>query len=135
MVSILLSLIVGIITKGENMKKLALLALICGMGVLVAQEPAPQKGPPPKGEKGRPFGKGERRGPLSYKKLLDLHDKDKDGVLSKDELSKDSNMWDRWKKADVNMDGKLSEKEFNDYQKELMDRFKGGKKREDQKKD
>jgi hypothetical protein len=120
--------------KGEKMKKLALLVLICGMGVLVAQEPAPQKGPPPKEEKGRPpFGKD--RGPISWKKLIETNDKDKDGFLSKEELSGGRNMWDRWKKADVDMDGKLSEKEFNDYQKEVMERFKGGKKREDRKKD
>jgi hypothetical protein len=44
-------------------------------------------------------------------------------------------MWDRWKKADINMDGKLDEKEFNDYQKKLVERFKGGKRGEDKKKD
>jgi hypothetical protein len=124
------------------MKKLALLALMCGMGFLVAQEPGntPDKKPPTKEEGGRrPFGpKGGDKGkfgPISYKKLLETHDKDKDGVLSKDELSGGRNMWERWQKADVNMDNKLDEKEFNDYQKNLMERFKGGKRGEDRKKD
>ncbi len=123
------------------MRALAMLALVLGMGVLVAQEPAPQKDfPPAKGEKGGPRGKGPfggdkgGRGPISYKKLLETNDKDKDGVLSKDELS-GRNMWDRWQKADVNMDGKIDEKEFNDYQKKLMERFKGGKRGEEKKKD
>jgi hypothetical protein len=119
------------------MKKLALLGLMCGMGLLIAQEPAqkdqpPVKVPPTKGE--RPKGKGGF-GPLSYKKLLETNDKDKDGVLSKEELSGGRNMWERWQKADVNMDGKIDEKEFNDYQKKIMERFKGGKNREERKKD
>ena len=124
------------------MRALALLGLFVGMGILVAQEPAPKQDPPaksdrPLGGKGRsPFGKdGERRGPLSWKKLIETKGKDKDGFLSKDELSSQSNMWDRWQKADVDKDGKLSEKEFNDYQKQLMERFKGGKGREEKKKD
>jgi len=32
-------------------------------------------------------------------------------------------------------DGKLSEKEFNDYQKKLMERFKGGRGKDEKKKD
>ena len=44
-------------------------------------------------------------------------------------------LWDRWQKADTDKDGKLSEKEFNDYQKKLMERFKGGKNKEENKKD
>ncbi len=123
------------------MRALALLGLFVGLGILVAQEPAPKQDPPAKSDrplgKGRPpFGKGgDRAGPLSWKKLLETNDKDKDGFLSKDELSGGRNMWDRWQKADVDKDGKLSEKEFNDYQKQLMERFKGGKGREEKKKD
>jgi len=124
------------------MRALALLGLFVGMGILVAQEPAPQKQDvPAKGD--RPMGKGrspgskdgEKRGPLSWKKLLETNDKDKDGLLSKEELSGGRNMWDRWNKADANKDDKLSEKEFDDYQKQLMERFKGGRKREENKKD
>lgn len=119
-------------------KLLSIFLLACGMGILVAQEPAPSqgpdKGPPPMkgGKGGPPMGK---RGPLSWKKLLELHDKDKDGLLSKEELSKGSNMWDRWQKGDEDKDGKLSEKEFDAYQKKLMERFRGGKGKEDRKKD
>jgi hypothetical protein len=114
------------------MKKLALLGLVCGMGILVAQEPPVEKkdspvkpldGKGPRGEKGK-------FGPISWKKLLETNDKDKDGLLSKDELSGGRNMWDRWQKADEDKDGKLSEKEFNDFQKKLMERFKGGKKKD-----
>lgn len=110
------------------------------MSLLVAQEPAPKKDvPPAKGDRplGKgPFGKGgERSGPLSWKKLLETNDKDKDGFLSKEELSGGRNMWDRWQKADVDKDGKLSEKEFNDYQKKLMERLRGGKNKEENKKD
>ena len=118
------------------MRSLALLSLFVGLGCLVAQEPAPKQDAP-KGEqplgKGRPLGKGEKSGPLSWKKLLETNDKDKDGLLSKEELSGGRNMWERWQKADVDMDGKLSEKEFNDYQKKLMERFKGKKKEENKK--
>jgi hypothetical protein len=122
------------------MNKLALLALMYGMGILLAQEPPVEKkgdpakpldgGKGPRGGKG-PFG-GEKGkfGPLNWKKMLEVSDKDKDGFLSKDELSGGRNMWDRWQKADEDKDGKLSEKEFNDYQKKLMDRFKGGKKKD-----
>lgn len=127
------------------MNKLALLAMVLGMGILVAQEPVPQqkdsppkKEVPSKGEGKRPFGGDKGKGgfgPLSYKKLLETNDKDKDGVLSKEELSGGRNMWERWQKADVNMDNKLDEKEFNDYQKKLMERFRGGKRGEDKKKD
>jgi len=115
------------------MRALALLGLFVGMGVLLAQEPVQDKKDkfPPKGEKRG----GERFGPISWKKLLETSDKDKDGLLSKEELSGGRDMWSRWSKADVDMDGKLSEKEFNDYQKKLMDRFKGGKGREEKKKD
>jgi hypothetical protein len=136
----------GLNKKKERLdmrRLLCILALVFGMGILVAQEPVPQKnGPkqqdvPMKDGKGvPPRGKGgERRGPLSWKKLVDSMDKNKDSFLSKDELNVKSNMWDRWQKGDVDMDGKLSEKEFDDYQKKLMDRFKGGKGREDRKKD
>ena len=120
---------------------LAMFGLVCGMGILVGQEPVPMNGPkqdiPMKDGNGvPPRGKGgERRGPLSWKKLVDSMDKNKDSLLSTDELNVKSNMWDRWQKGDVDMDGKLSEKEFDDYQKKLMDRFKGGKGREDRKKD
>jgi hypothetical protein len=121
------------------MKKLALLGLLCGMGFLVAQEPAkdqpPVKVPPVKGEGKRPFGEKGKSGPLSFKKLLEANDKDKDGVLSKEELSGGRNMWERWQKADVNMDNKIDEKEFDDFQKKLMERFKGGKRGEGKKKD
>lgn len=115
------------------MRIIALLAMFVGMGILAAQEPAPKDNPPSKGDrpldgKKGPFGKGgERGGPLNWKKLVETNDKDKDGFLSKDELSGGRNMWDRWKKADVDMDGKLSEKEFNDYQKQLMEKFKGAR--------
>jgi hypothetical protein len=128
---------VGLFRKGVIMKKLALLGLVCGMGILVAQEPVPQKQDEPKKERreGGPRGEKGKFGPISYKKLLETNDKDKDGVLSKEELSGGRNMWDRWKKADINMDGKLDEKEFNDYQKKLVERFKGGKRGEDKKKD
>ena len=112
------------------MKKLALLALLCGMGFLVAQEPSKDQ-PPVK----RPFGDKGKSGPLSFKKLLETNDKDKDGVLSKEELSGGRNMWERWQKADINKDGKIDEKEFNDFQKKLMERFKGGKNGEGKKKD
>ena len=123
------------------MRALALLGLFVGMGILVAQEPAPKQDPPTKGD--RPLGKGrfpggkdgEKRGPLSWKKLVESKDKDKDGFLSKDELSGGSNMWDRWQKADADKDGKLSEKEFNDYQKQVMEKFRGGRKKEENKKD
>lgn len=127
------------------MKKLALLALICGMGFLVAQEPAPtQKDGPnkpldggkgPRGPFGGKGGEKGRFGPLNWKKLVETKDTDKDGLLSKEELSKGSNMWDRWEKADLNKDGKLDEKEFNDYQKKLIERVKGGRRGEDKKKD
>lgn len=119
------------------MRMLALLALFVGLGVLAAQEPQPlnkKDGPPPKGSRG---GKGDRPmrgGPISWKKLIDDSDADKDGLLSKDELSKNRNMWDRWQKADVDKDGKISEKEFNDYQKKVLEKFRG-KKSEDKKKD
>ena len=117
---------------------LAMFGLVCGMGILVGQEPVPMNGPkqqdvPMKDGKGVP--PRGKRGPLSWKKLVDSMDKNKDSLLSKDELNVKSNMWDRWQKGDVDMDGKLSEKEFDDYQKKLMDRFKGGKGREDRKKD
>jgi hypothetical protein len=142
----------GLIRKVVIMNKLALLSLVCGMGILVAQEPPAEKkdgpakpldgGKGPRGGKGPfggdkgPFGGDKGKfGPISYKKLLETNDKDKDGVLSKEELSGGRNMWDRWQKADEDKDGKLSEKEFNDYQKKLMERFKGGKRGEDRKKD
>ena len=108
------------------MRAIALLAMFIGLGCLVAQEPPKDKDGPPKG---RPQGKGEKRGPISFKKLLEMRDKDKDGYLSKEEL-KDRNMWDRWKNADVDMDGKLSEKEFDDYQKELLKRVRDEKKKD-----
>jgi len=121
------------------MNKLALLGLVCGMGILLGQEPPVEKKDGPakpleggKGSRGKgPFG-GEKGkfGPISWKKMLETSDKDKDGFLSKEELSGGRNMWDRWQKADEDKDGKLSEKEFNDYQKKLMERFKGGKKKD-----
>ena len=123
------------------MRSLVLASMFFGLGCLIAQEPAPQKQDPPAKTdrplgKGRPpFGKGEKSGPLSWKKLVETNDKDKDGLLSKEELSGGRNMWDRWQKADTDKDGKLSEKEFNDYQKKLMERFKDGKNKEENKKD
>lgn len=122
----------GIKLRGEKMKKLALLGLVCGMGMLIAQEPAPVKPDEPKKDRkeGGPRGEKSKFGPISWKKLLETNDKDKDGLLSKEELSGGRNMWDRWQKADEDKDGKLSEKEFNDYQKKVLERFKGGKKKD-----
>lgn len=126
------------------MKKLALLVLLCGMGILVAQEPpVEKKGDPAKpvdggkdSRKKGPFGGDKGKfGPISWKKILETSDKDKDGFLSKEELSGGRNMWDRWQKADEDKDGKLSEKEFNDYQKKLMERFKGVRGKDEKKKD
>jgi len=123
------------------MKKLVMLVMLCGMGMLVAQEPVQKKGDekPLDGGKGRgkgPFG-GEKGkfGPISWKKMLETSDKDKDGFLSKEELTGGRNMWDRWQKADEDKDGRLSEKEFNDYQKKLMERFKGVRGKDEKKKD
>lgn len=117
--------------RGFVMRMLALMGLICGMGILVAQEPAPQKQDEPKKEKRegrRPFGGEKGKGPMgppSFKGMLDKFDKNKDGALSKDEV--DSKMWDRLGKADKDMDGKVTEKEFADNRKALFDKALGKK--------
>lgn len=121
------------------MKKLALLALVCGMGVLVAQEPqkdqpptkdAPAKGPFGRGGRG-PFGsKGEKgpMGPTSWKSLTEKFDKNKDGSLAKDEV--DEKTWSRLGKEDADKDGKVTEKEHADYRKAMMDKAFGKKRGE-----
>ena len=119
------------------MNRLALLGMICGMGMLVAQEPAPQKPDEPKPERKegrRPFGGEKGKGPMappSFKSMLEKFDKNKDGALSKDEL--EGRMWDRVGKADADKDGKVTEKEFADHRKELMEKALGkkGKDRKD----
>lgn len=119
------------------MKKLALLVMVLGMGILVAQEPAPQQkdNPPVKKEGRRPFGpRGEKgpMGPPSFKSTLEKFDKNKDGAISKDEV--EDKMWERMGKADTDKDGKVTEKEFNDYRKSIMEKALG-KKRKDVPKD
>lgn len=121
------------------MKRLALFVLIFGMGALIAQEPAPQKPEEPKKERRdggrRPFGGDKGKGPvapLSFKSLLQKSDKNKDGVLSKDEV--DEKTWTRLSKYDKDMDNKVTEKEFADGRKQLLDKALG-KKQEDKKKD
>lgn len=113
------------------MRMLALMGLICGMGILIAQEPAPQKQDEPKKERKegrRPFGGEKGKGPFappSFKSMLDKFDKNKDGALSKDEV--DGKMWDRLGKADKDMDGKVTEKEFADNRKAMLDKALGKK--------
>lgn len=118
------------------MKRLALLALLFGMGALIAQEPAPQKPDEPKKEgPRRPFGGDQGKGPmapLSYKSLVQKFDKNKDGVLSKDEI--DEKTWTRLSKYDKDMDNKVTEKEFTEGRKQLLDKALG-KKKEEKKKD
>ena len=139
------------------MRRVALLGMFVGMGLLVAQEPpkdapakdAPSKDAPAKGEgRGKgpfggrfegkgPFGRGEKgKGgfvPPSFKSMLEKSDKNKDGALGKDEV--DSKMWDRLGKADADKDGKVTEKEFADNRKAMLDKFAGKKKAEENKKD
>ncbi len=133
------------------MYRLAFFGLVAGMGMLVAQEPVQEKkegAPAKEGEKrgkgpfgGRfegkgPFGRGEKgKGgfvPPSFKSMLEKSDKNKDGALSKDEV--DSKMWDRLGKADADKDGKVTDKEFADSRKAMMDKLAGKKKESEEKK-
>ena len=137
------------------MKNLALMGMFVGLGLLAAQEPqkeapkdAPPKDAPQKGEgRGKgpfggrfegkgPFGRGDKgKGgfvPPSFKAMLEKSDKNKDGALGKDEV--DSKMWDRLGKADADKDGKVTEKEFSDNRKAMLDKL-SGKKGDEKKKD
>lgn len=111
------------------MKQLALLALMCGMGIVVAQEPPAKDAPQntPKVEKGKgPFGKGGPRGkdkPSSFKTMLEKSDKNKDGAISKDEV--DEKTWSRLGKEDADKDGKVTEKEHSEFRKSMMEKAFG----------
>lgn len=114
------------------MKKLALVVLLYGMSFLVAQEP-PQNKEEPKKERRepgrRPFGPRGEKGPMappSFKTMLEKFDKNKDGSLSKDEV--EGRMWDRMGKADADKDGKVTEKEFAEHRKTVLDKASGKKK-------